>query len=89
MPLAIQKRGGIRSNNTTITVDEDGRTVCTLHQTQIAVLSANHKSVNLYTGGFKTPTTFRRMNECLHAWGFSERVAKKDFCGRDRLTLVQ
>lgn len=88
MALAIQKRGGIRSNNTTITTDEEGRTICTLHQTQIAVLDKNRGQVNLNTGGYSTPTTFRRMNECLNAWGFTERVRKADFCDATRLTLV-
>jgi hypothetical protein len=88
-PLALPKRGGIRPNNTTVTVDGEGYTVCTLHQTQIAVLSRNGRTVNLYTGGFNTPTTIRRMNECLHVWGFTKRVSKRDFCDTERLTLLR
>lgn len=89
MPLAIAKRGGIRSNNTTVATDAEGRTICTLHQTRIAILSRDRASVNLYTGGYTTPTTLRRMNECLNAWGFSTRVAKADFASTDTKTIAR
>jgi hypothetical protein len=79
MPLAIQKRGGIRSNNTTVIVNEHGQTVCTLHRTRIATFDPRTDSAVLNTGGYNTPTTIRRMNECLTAWGFSRRVCKADF----------
>jgi hypothetical protein len=39
----------------------------------------------LHTGGFNTPTTIRRMNECLHHRGYSIRVSKSSFSHTDTL----
>jgi hypothetical protein len=79
MPLNIPKHGGIRAYHTTVTVDEQGRTVCTLYRTKIAIFNPATDTVTLDTGGYDTPTTIRRMNECLHAWGFKASVGKADF----------
>lgn len=89
MPLAIQKRGGIRSNNTTIRIDEKGNTVCTLHATDIATFQPKLDHVVLFVGRWNTPTTLRRMNECLHAWGFEHRVCKSDFATSNALIMTR
>lgn len=85
MPTAIQKSGGIRANNTTVRT-ENGETVCTLHSTNIARWNHKTDTVTLHTGGYNTPTTLRRMNECLVAWGFKVHVCKADF--RSALTVT-
>jgi hypothetical protein len=69
--------------NTTTFMDTDGSIVCVLHQTKIATLAPDKSHVRLFTGGFNTPTTLRRMNSCLHAWGFSSRVCKDNFINTD------
>jgi hypothetical protein len=94
MPLAIPKRGGIRTNNTSVCTTSgpsivNPRTECTLHSTVIATHYHKTHTVRLYTGGWNTPTTIRRMNECLAHWGFSTRVCKADFIGsRDKMVTA-
>lgn len=55
---------GIRRANTTLIREPDGTIRCTLHGTAIFNLHPDG-TVYLETGGYKTPTTFRRMSECL------------------------
>ena len=88
MPRTINPTG-IRRNNTTIETDALGRVNVTLHKTCIATLSADGQHVYLHTGGYDTPTTFRRMNECLHHWGFPNRVGVADFRNADTLQLTK
>lgn len=88
MPLALPKSGGIRPYNTTVTI-RDGKTVCTLYQTDIAVYDPATNSVTLDTGGYDTPTTIRRMNECLASWGFRQRVCKADFAKADKFNVAK
>ena len=89
MPHAIAKSGTIRPYNTTVIIDDDGNTVCTLYQTKIALYNPKLDTVFLNTGGFDTPTTIRRMNECLNAWGFKQRVNKASFAKSDTVTLAR
>ncbi len=79
MPLARQKSGGIRTANTTV-VTEGGVTRVTLYATTIFTWDRKAGIVKLNTGGYNTPTTFRRMNEVLHHFGMTGHlVAKADF----------
>ena len=73
---------GIRKNNTKIE-DKGNAFVVTLHSTVIFKDYGNH--CHLHTGGFNTPTTIRRMNECLHHRGYSIRVSKSSFSHTDTL----
>ena len=70
---------GIRTNNTVVRDPSPGITECILHRTTIASWNRVDGTVTLDTGGYDTPTTIRRMNECLHHWGFNARVCKADF----------
>jgi hypothetical protein len=90
MARMIQKGGGIRSNNTVLMTDPDTRKVsCILHQTVIAVYDPIHNSAELNTGGYDTPTTIRRMNECLVHWGFNTTVNKATFKKSDTHTVMK
>lgn len=94
MPLTIQKAGGIRRNNTTI-AKTDALTICTLYDTRIATWDHAEDCVILDTAGYDTPTTIRRMNECLVEWEFvggpalagapwNTYVGKSDFATTNR-----
>ncbi len=88
-PRAPQKGGGIRSNNTTVVTDpETGHVTVTLHSTKIAVFKPADRSCDLNTGGYCTPTTIRRMNECLATWGFRHRITMSDFKTSNTLTIA-
>lgn len=82
MARTITKSGNIGSGHTTI-AHADGLTTCTLYGTIIAVHDHKSQTVKLNTGGYNTPTTFRRMNQCLYVWGFIGNarrfVGKADF----------
>lgn len=79
MPHTIQRGGGIRRNNTTISHNPDGSHSVTLHATRIVHVHV-HKlnpdiprwTVTYDTGGWKTPTTARRMIEVATAWGLPQ-----------------
>lgn len=93
MPRILPKSGGIRPYNTTV-AEESGVTRVTLYQTVVATYDRPAGIVTLNTGGYDTPTTFRRMNEALHFWGlvgdgkpFPYRVGKSDF--KSSNTLVR
>ncbi len=88
MPRAINPKG-IRKLNTVVT--DNGKTItCKLYSTVIATYTKATHSVLLYTGGcYNTPTTIRRMNECLHHWGFTQSVSSKDFNLSDTLTIKE
>lgn len=89
MPLLIAKRGCIRTNNTTIADDGDVVRV-TLHRTVIFTMDRKARTVTLWTGGWCTPTTMRRMNECLCHYGVRQasgiNVGMSDFRHGDTLS---
>lgn len=60
---------------TTIT-HRDGFTVCTYHSTD--VIAWDGKTLILDTGGWKTATTKRRMNDRMKEWGICGHVYQKD-----------
>jgi hypothetical protein len=86
MPTTINP-SGIRRNNTTISETPE-ETRVTLHQTVIAIWNRTTDVVALNTGGHNTPTTIRRMNECLHHWGFDIRVRKADFARTSSIVIL-
>lgn len=69
MPSTILPNG-IRSGHTTIKRTMDGRYVVTLYATDIATVFPGPMGwvVRYDTGGYKTPTTSRRMVEVAHHW---------------------
>jgi hypothetical protein len=73
---------GIRKNNTKIE-DKGNVFVVTLHGTVIFKDYGNH--CHLYTGGYNTATTIRRINECLCHRGYAMRVNKASFNLTDTL----
>lgn len=78
MASRYAKNGKIRPYNTTIV--DDGKTVrVILYNTVIFTWECNKSHCILNTGGYNTPTTIRRMNECLNFYGFAHRVVKSDF----------
>jgi hypothetical protein len=85
MPRAINP-DGIRKNNTQFFNDHDAFRVA-LHGTVIFQDYGTH--AELYTGGYNTPTTIRRMNECLHHRGYSQRVCKADFVKDDSIEIIK
>jgi hypothetical protein len=66
----------ITGNNTEIW-DYDGCTFVTLHRTN--VVKFNHDKTVLDSGGWKTVTTKRRMNEASKEYGLGYYVYQKDF----------
>lgn len=88
MPTTINPKG-IRTLNTTIATDEaTGDTIVRLYRTTIYRKHGN--VVTLYTGGSTTPTTLRRMNECLYHFRTprpdGRNVGIADFRTTDTLT---
>lgn len=73
--------------NTTVARDANGHVMVTLYKTCIARIDDKAGIIKLNTGGFNTPTTFRRMNAALIEYGFPQRVGKADFKGSSCLTL--
>lgn len=55
----------ISKNNTTVT-NLDGKTIVTLHQTQIVTLNHAFRTATLNSGGFRTPTTRTRMTQVFN-----------------------
>lgn len=85
MPRAILE-SGIRKNNTKI--EDLGHVFrVTLHNTVIFQDYGKHCEVS--TGGYNTPTTIRRINECLHHRGYPTRVSKSNFKDTNSLTLFK
>lgn len=66
---------GIRGKATTLCRDGNGTIRCTLYGTVVFTLSASGKYC-LSTGGYNTPTTHRRMNDCLQHLGQPYPVRK-------------
>lgn len=69
----------ISKNNTTV-ANLDGKTIVTLHQTQIVILNHAARTATLNSGGFRTATTRTRMtqvfNEMRLGIGVFQRAGK-------------
>ena len=52
---------------TSVRYDDHGATVCRYHQTDIVKIKDG--AVTLNSGGWRTVTTKRRMNQCFEEWG--------------------
>jgi hypothetical protein len=69
-PIARDRRinlPGLTSNNTVAYVDDSGAQCVRLHNTLVAK-RAPDGAITLDSGGFRTVTTKRRINEALRAW---------------------
>lgn len=58
-----------------------------LHGHLIVIYNELSESIKLNTCGWNTPTTIRRMNECLKELGFWQRVRKSSFAHTSELTM--
>lgn len=62
------------------TIETDGSTTRVFyHSTAVAVLDHARKVVRLNSGGYRTRTTAKRINQCLESWGLNCRVFQRDF----------
>ena len=68
----------IGTHRTVVTVIGDA-THCIYHNTSVAKLCHKYGSIELNSGGYRTRTTAKRMNQCLSEWGFRARVVQRDF----------
>jgi hypothetical protein len=61
----------------------------TLYATTIAIRDNEKGTITLRTGGYNTPTTIRRMNECLNQWvgPWKCRVNKATFKKADEVVF--
>ena len=57
----------------------DGSEAYYYHRTAVAVLSPTGDTVQLTSGGWRTATTKRTINQALDGLGYSERVTQRDF----------
>ena len=76
----------ICKNNTTIKETDEFIEV-RLHGHLIVIYNKLYKEITLDTCGWNTPTTMRRMNECLKEFGFWQRVSKSSFAHTNELTM--
>lgn len=74
----------ITMNNTSIRY-ESGMTIVRLHNTDIVKLG--NRYIELNSGGYKTVTTKRRMNEVLQADDQPYHVYQENYCWRVRNSL--
>ena len=59
-------------NHKTTVATDGARNLCvTYHKTVVWKLSADRRTITLNTGGWKTNTTKRRMNQAFNQFGFS------------------
>jgi hypothetical protein len=72
---AIEKKRSYRSagHNNYITYD-NGIITVRYHNTDIAVIDLDERTITLNTGGWTTPTTKERMNEALYVMGIGRHV---------------
>jgi len=77
-PIRRRPTGIKRYRNTTVT-DDGSRVVVRLHHTNIFVLDRSTGGVTLNSGGWRTVTTKRRINECLAEYGIPLRVWQSNF----------
>lgn len=81
---------GIRGKATSLERDAQGIIRCTLYGTVVFTLTPEGVCT-LSTGGYNTPTTHRRMNDCLQHLGQpypdGTRVGTADFRKADSLTF--
>ena len=57
----------------------DGSKAYYYHRTAVALLSPTGDTVRLTSGGWRTYTTKRAINQALDDLGYSERVSQRDF----------
>jgi len=62
----------------TTIVTKDRVTVVTYHQTEVVTWDQRENRVILHTGGWKTATTKRRMNQAAYEFGLPYFVQQKD-----------
>ena len=67
----------IGKHKTTITTDNDNITRIRYHSTN--VVSFDHGTIELNTGGFTTATTKTRMNQASNQFNLGFKVYQKDF----------
>jgi len=69
---------GLTGNNTVVYIDSDGSECVKLHDT---VVARRHPGGQIFldSGGRRTVTTKRRMNEALRAWGSDASVGQAAF----------
>ena len=67
-----------RYRNTTVTDDGD-KVVVRLHRTDIFILDRGIGGVTLNSGGWRTVTTKKRINEALKEYGIPLRVWQSNF----------
>lgn len=87
MASPYAKNGKIRPHNTTI-VDNADKVVVTLYNTVIFEWDRKNTHCHVSTGGYNTPTTIRRINECLKFYDFAQRVCKADFKNRNSFVIL-
>lgn len=63
----------------TAAIELEDRKICQLHSTIIVDVDLNARHAKLYTGGYDTPTTKKRMNEALNQFGLPGVVYQKDY----------
>ncbi len=61
--------GQLNKKPNTIVSSDEMRAIVHLHQTDVFILDYKDKTLTLNTGGWHTPTTFRRMNEACETFG--------------------
>ncbi len=69
-----------RCGNTRVLVNEDGVNtliLVRLHQTEIVILSTKAGTLELDCGGWRTPTTIRRINQALQAFQVVNAATKE------------
>lgn len=89
MPLAYAKNGKIRTNHTKISDDGTYVTVV-LYNTLIFSWNKSLPYCIVDCGDFRTPTTFRRINECLHFYGFNgRRLGNRDFAADTKVVYCK
>ena len=56
---------------------DNGAIICRYHNTDIVKVEAG--TVTLNSGGWRTVTTKRRMNQCFEEWGIPLRIFQSNF----------
>lgn len=67
----------IGTHRTTVSTTPDGTVRVTYHNTVVAAKRGD--IITLDSGGWRTPTTKRRINQALEVWGRPERVVQRDY----------
>ncbi len=77
--MITHKVGTIGTHATTVEHFANGNVKVTYHNTRIAFLNPQHRRVRLDSGGWRTATTKRRMNQVLESYNIPLRVVQRDF----------